>query len=104
MPWVRVADADEIDEEDVVEVEVEGRLLCVYRTKHGYYASDGICTHEHAHLADGFVTGNVIECPKHQGRFDLRDGAPKGSPVSVPLCMHGVKVEDGTVYVELAGD
>jgi 3-phenylpropionate/trans-cinnamate dioxygenase ferredoxin component len=101
MPWVAVADVEEIEEEDVIEVEVNGRLLAVYRTKEGYFATDGICTHEHAHLADGFVMGNIIECPKHQGRFDVRDGAPKGPPVSVRLCTYALRVEDGTVYVDL---
>jgi 3-phenylpropionate/trans-cinnamate dioxygenase ferredoxin component len=101
MPWVPVARADEIEEEDVIEVEVERRVLCVYRTKDGYFASDGICTHEHAHLADGLVMGNIIECPKHQGRFDVRDGATKGPPASIPLCTYPVKVEDGTVHVDL---
>ena len=101
MTWIPVADADEIEEEDVIEVEVEGRILAVYRTKDGYFAGDGICTHEHAHLADGFVMGNIIECPKHQGRFDVRDGATKGPPVSVPVRTYPVKVEDGTVHVDL---
>jgi 3-phenylpropionate/trans-cinnamate dioxygenase ferredoxin component len=99
--WVAVARGDEIDEEDVIEVEAGGRLLCVYRTEAGYFASDAICTHEHAHLADGFVLGTVIECPKHQGRFDVRDGSVKGAPASVPLCTYSVKIEDGVVHVEL---
>jgi 3-phenylpropionate/trans-cinnamate dioxygenase ferredoxin subunit len=103
MGWIAVVDADDIDVEDVLEVEVEGRTLCVYRTTDGYFASDGICTHEHAHLADGLVIGNVIECPKHQGRFDVRDGAAKGPPASVPLCTYPVKVQDGTVHVDLGG-
>jgi 3-phenylpropionate/trans-cinnamate dioxygenase ferredoxin subunit len=101
MPWIAVADADEIDEEDVIEVEAGGRVLAVYRIKDGYFASDGICTHEHARLADGFVMGKQIECPKHQGRFDVRTGDVKGPPVSVPLCTYPVKVEDGTIHVDL---
>ena len=35
-----------------------------------YYATDGLCTHEQVHLADGLVMDNIIECPKHNGRFD----------------------------------
>jgi 3-phenylpropionate/trans-cinnamate dioxygenase ferredoxin component len=47
------------------------------------------------------VMGNVIECPKHNGRFDLRDGSVQRSPVRVPLRMYDVKVEDGKVWVDL---
>ena len=47
------------------------------------YATDGICTHGNAHLADGLVKGTLIECPKHNGRFDIRDGSPQRPPVCV---------------------
>ena len=47
------------------------------------YASDGLCTHEHVHLSDGLVMGHVIECPKHNGRFDVRDGKPFGGAMVV---------------------
>jgi 3-phenylpropionate/trans-cinnamate dioxygenase ferredoxin subunit len=101
MAWVVVADADEIEEGDVIEVSVGERLLAIYRTRDGYFASDGICTHQRAHLAEGLVIGHIIECPKHQGRFDLRDGAPKGPPASVPLCTYPVKLADRRVHVAI---
>ena len=101
MPWVAVAGAQEIEEEDVIEVTVGERVLAIYRTREGYFATDGICTHQRAHLAEGLVIGNVIECPKHQGRFDLRDGAAKGPPASVALSTYPVKLSGGQVHVEI---
>jgi 3-phenylpropionate/trans-cinnamate dioxygenase ferredoxin subunit len=101
MAWVAVAGVDDIEEEDVIEVTVGERVLAVYRTTDGYFATDGICTHARAHLADGLVIGNIIECPKHQGRFDLRDGSPKGPPASVALRTYPVMVTDGRVHVDL---
>jgi 3-phenylpropionate/trans-cinnamate dioxygenase ferredoxin subunit len=101
MTWVAVAGAQEIEEEDVIEVRVGERVLAIYRTREGYFATDGICTHQRAHLAEGLVIGNVIECPKHQGRFDLRDGAAKGPPASVALCTYPVKLSGGQVHVDL---
>lgn len=35
-----------------------------------FFATAGLCTHEKIHLADGLVMDHVIECPKHNGRFD----------------------------------
>jgi 3-phenylpropionate/trans-cinnamate dioxygenase ferredoxin subunit len=101
MPWTVVADADEIEEEDVIEVSLGDRVLAIYHTKDGYFATDGICTHEHARLAEGFVFGSIIECPKHQGRFDVRSGECKGSPVSVPVHTYPTRIVDGTVEVNL---
>jgi 3-phenylpropionate/trans-cinnamate dioxygenase ferredoxin component len=99
--WVAVAQASDIDVEDVVEVSLEDRVLAVYHAKDGFYCSDGICTHEHARLGDGVVLGNIIECPKHQGRFDVRTGDPKGPPVHVPLHTYPTRVESGTIYVDI---
>jgi 3-phenylpropionate/trans-cinnamate dioxygenase ferredoxin component len=101
MTWVAVADAGAIEPEDVIEVSVGEHVLAIYRTSSGYFATDGFCTHERARLAEGLVIGNVIECPKHQGRFDVRDGAAKGPPASVPLCTHPVKIAEGMVHVDI---
>jgi len=36
---------------------------------------------KNVHLAGGFVMDNLIECPKHNGRFDYTTGQAKGAPV-----------------------
>jgi 3-phenylpropionate/trans-cinnamate dioxygenase ferredoxin subunit len=101
MPWIAVADVEDIGEEDVLEVSVGDRVLAVYHAEDGFFVTDGICTHEHAHLAEGFVFGNIIECPKHQGRFDVRTGECKGSPVSVPVRTYPTRIVDGTIEADL---
>jgi 3-phenylpropionate/trans-cinnamate dioxygenase ferredoxin subunit len=90
--WVRVASTDDLEEDDVMEILVGDLTLALYRTEDGFFATDGICTHELARLCDGFVFGNIIECPKHQGRFDVRSGKPKGAPVHVALRTYPVRV------------
>ena len=100
--WVNACAADDIDSEDVMRFDHGGRTFAIYRTEDDeYYATDGLCTHEKVHLADGLVMGNIIECPKHNGRFDLRSGVAKGAPVCVNLATHPVKVEDGRVYLQI---
>ena len=66
-----------------------------------YYATDGHCTHEQTLLCDGLVMGGVIECPKHNGRFDYASGKALGAPVLVDLRTYPTKVMDGTVYIEV---
>ena len=69
--WFQVCAADDIEEEDVIRFDHGNRTFAVYRSPDNeYYATDGLCTHEKIHLADGLVMDNVIECPKHNGRFD----------------------------------
>jgi len=100
--WIEVCAADEIDEEDVIRFDHAGRTFAIYRSPEDtYHATDGLCTHEKIHLADGLVMDHVIECPKHNGRFDYKSGAALGAPVCVDLRTYPVKVEGGTVFIGL---
>ena len=100
--WVFACPADELEKEDVIGFEHHGRKYAVYRDEDGdYFASDGLCTHEGVELCDGIVLGNIIECPRHQGRFDVRNGKALGSPVYVDLKTYRVRVEREEVQVLL---
>jgi 3-phenylpropionate/trans-cinnamate dioxygenase ferredoxin component len=100
--WIEACGADDIEVEDVIRFDHGGRTFALYRNEDGdYYATDGLCTHEAVHLADGLVMGNTIECPKHNGRFDLRTGAAKGAPVCVDLKTYPVRVEGGRVMIDI---
>ena len=99
--WVDVCAADAVDEEDVIRIDRGGKTYAIYRSlKSEYFCTDGICTHEHAHLTEGLVMDNVIECPKHNGRFDYRTGEAMGAPVCVNLATYKAKVEGGRVLIE----
>lgn len=99
--WIPAVDFDDIDDEDVVRFDHGGRTFAIYRVEDQAYASAGLCTHENVHLCDGLVMDHVIECPKHNGRFDIRSGRPLGAPVCVALKTYPAKVEDGKVFIEL---
>ena len=102
MRWIRVADTDAIEREDVIRFDHEGHTYAVYRSPDDeYYATDGHCTHEQAHLADGLVMDNIIECPKHNGRFDYRNGAAMGAPACIDLKTHPTRVVDGAVFIHI---
>jgi 3-phenylpropionate/trans-cinnamate dioxygenase ferredoxin subunit len=100
--WIRACGIDEIDNEDVIRFDHAGKTFAVYRSPDDlFYATEGMCTHEKVHLADGLVMDNIIECPKHNGRFDYRTGEARGAPVCVNLRTYPTKIEDGSVYLEL---
>ena len=99
--WTHVCTLDAIDDEDVMRFDHNSHTYAVYRYKDKVYATDGLCTHEKVHLSDGLVMEHVIECPKHNGRFDIRDGRALGAPVCVNLKTYPAKVEGGQVLVQL---
>lgn len=100
--WVDACAAADIDAEDVVRFDHAGKTYAVYRTQDDrYFATDGLCTHEKVHLADGLVMGEIIECPKHNGRFNFTTGAAKGAPACVNLATYPARVEGGRVKLNL---
>jgi 3-phenylpropionate/trans-cinnamate dioxygenase ferredoxin subunit len=104
MPWTQALPFDAIDPEDVIRWDHAGATYALYRTEDdAVFASDGLCTHEQVHLADGLLMGHLIECPKHNGRFDIRDGSARRAPVCVALRVYPAKVEGGMIWVDLAG-
>ena len=102
--WVDACSVDEIENDDVIPFSVNGRDFAVYKNDRGeFFASDGHCTHERTLLCGGLVMDDVIECPKHNGCFDLRTGMALGAPVLVDLKMYPVKVQDARVLIDVDG-
>lgn len=100
--WIEACAAGDIDGEDVMRFDHDGRSFAIYHAPDGrHYATDGLCTHEKVHLADGLVMDHIIECPKHNGRFDYRTGKAMGAPVCVNLATYPVKIEAGKVLIGL---
>lgn len=100
--WLEVCDSNSLIKEDVLRFDHEHKTYALYCGTDGkFYASDGLCTHSNAHLADGFVKGTIIECAKHNGRFDFRDGSPQRLPVCVGLKTYPVRESDGKLLVDL---
>lgn len=99
--WIEACTTDAIEKEDVLRFDHGDRTFAIYRTSEDkYYATDGLCTHARVHLAGGFVMENIIECPKHNGRFDFITGKAMGAPACINLKTHPVKVEGGKVYIQ----
>lgn len=99
--WHEVCGVDDVDEEDVIGVKADGISVAVYRIDGDFFATSDVCTHQQAWLSEGFVIGDVIECPMHQGRFRIQTGEPLGAPVSTALKTFPVKREGGRLLVRL---
>ena len=100
--WIEVGAVGILSREDVLRFDHAGHTYAVYRTEEDqYFATDGICTHGNTHLATGLVKGNLIECPKHNGRYDVRNGSVQRPPVCVALRSNPVKVHDGRIFLNV---
>ena len=97
--WIKVAVETDLDE--VMRVEVKGKAYALFRLEDGIFALDDICSHEYSRLSEGDIWDDEVYCPKHGSRFDIRTGKNIGLPATKPVGTYPVKVEDGTVYLEL---
>jgi MocE subfamily Rieske [2Fe-2S] domain protein len=97
--WVAAAECNAIASEDAIRFVHKGICIAVYILSGKFYATSGICTHEHAFLSVGYIDGETVECPLHQGLFNIRTGAALSPPVTKNLKTFKTKVENGQVYV-----
>jgi naphthalene 1,2-dioxygenase ferredoxin component len=99
--WVDVLSADELPTDDVIGLVVAGRDIAVYTVGDAVYATDNTCTHGQARLCDGFLDGHEIECPLHQGKFDVRNGKPTCEPATEALRSYPVRIDGQRVYLQI---
>ena len=100
-PFVSVAKASEIPVGQLKPVEAGGKRLLICHTAGGFYAVDDTCTHDDGPLADGWLEGEAIECPRHGARFDVTTGKVLCLPAAVPVNSYPVRVEGDAVSVDV---
>ena len=82
-----------------VTVQVKRLLIC--HVAEGFFAVDDTCTHDDGPLADGWLDGTAIECPRHGARFDVTTGKVLCLPAAVPIKAYPVKVEGEEIKVSV---
>lgn len=83
-----------------LQAEFGGKPICIYNIDGDIYATQDICPHGNARLSEGYVEDGTIECPLHQGVFNVRTGAPLCPPVTTNLECYDIKVEEGQVFIK----
>ncbi len=100
--WLEICAAADLGPADVIRFDHGKKTYALYRDGESrLYATDGICTHGNTHLADGLVKGKIIECPKHNGRFNLADGSPARPPVCRGLATYPLEERQGRLWLNL---
>ena len=98
--WIHVCGRNDIEAEGVIRFDHGGRTFAVYRSpENEYFCTDGLCTHEAIHLADGLVVDYEIECPRHSAMFDYRTGDAKRLPACKNLATYPARIEGDSVQI-----
>ncbi len=100
--WIEVCAGADLGSADVLRFDHGKRTYALIRDAAGrLFATDGICTHGNTHLENGLVKDNIIECPKHNGRFHLEDGSPARAPICRGLATFPLEERSGRLYLNL---
>ena len=99
--WTDAYDLEFLVPGDVTAVTIGDKALALYEVDGEVFASDTLCTHGDALLSDGFLEGNVIECPFHQGRFDVCTGKALCAPLTEDVRVYPVRIENKRIWVKL---
>lgn len=103
MTWHDVGVPDDFPDGSASPVVVGGLPVAVFRQGEALHALHDRCTHGDARLSEGYVENGCVECPLHQGLFDLRTGSPCGGPVTEAVRAYPVHVRAGRVEVGVPG-
>ena len=63
---------DQLDEDEAMQVIIEGKEVAIINLGGEFYAMDDICSHAYASMADGYLEGECLECPLHGAQFNVK--------------------------------
>ncbi len=102
--YTRLIEASEVPEGEGRAVDLpDVEKIAVFRTEGQLFVTQDVCSHAKASLSEGWIEGFEVSCPVHDGRFDLRTGAPLCFPVTEPIRIFPHEERDGVVWADLAG-
>ena len=100
--WIDVIAVDAVPEADVTAVSVNGQEIALYEVEGDIFATSNLCTHGAARMSDGFLEGREIECPLHQGKFDVCTGKAMCAPLTEDIRVYLIRIENNRVLVNMA--
>ncbi|MBI3947177.1 MAG: non-heme iron oxygenase ferredoxin subunit [Armatimonadetes bacterium] len=97
--FVKVAAVNEIAAGEAKRVEVGGERVALFNVAGEFYAISDVCSHAEASLSEGFVEEDVVECPLHGARFNVRTGKNLSLPALFPVARYEVRLSGEDILV-----
>ena len=99
--FIKVAETSDIPAGRVKVVVAGNKRIALCNVDGEFYAIDDLCTHDDGPLDQGELRGDVIECPRHGARFNVRTGRVLALPAVKPLGTYPLKVDGTQIRVAL---
>lgn len=98
----RLCSIDDVEDDEPFLAEVDGFPFAIFQVGDEYFVTADECTHGPGSLSEGFVEDCQVECPFHQGRFDLRTGVATRAPCEIALKVWDPVVQDGGILIDIS--
>jgi len=99
--YIYVVDVATVPPGTTMPFQVSGRDILICHTKEEFFAVDNQCSHARSKLEDGKLRAYRLICPLHGAAFDVRDGAVKGKPATLPIRTYPVRVVDDRIEIKI---
>ena len=99
--WIDVAPVAELPAGSRKVIGSEIGAIAVFNLEGELYAIEDICTHDGGELASGICVGDQIICPRHGSRFCIKTGKVLTPPALEDIETFPVRIENGTVQVDI---
>ena len=100
MGFVNVASKEEVPAGKMKLVEANGTPVLLANIAGEYYAIGNKCTHRGCKLSSGALDGEIVKCPCHGSKFNVKTGEVVHGPAAKPEHKYTVKVEEGQILID----
>ena len=97
--WVTVAKVADVPAGQMAAGRAGRDDIAIFNLDGEFHALHAICTHAYALLTDGFIDGDIVECPLHGGCFEIRTGKGLGPPIGRPVKTYQTRVEGDDIQI-----
>lgn len=114
MAYEKVCAENALEIGTMAKFKLDGTNVLLYRLEDGYYATQRRCAHMRLPLDKGTIDGDVVQCPFHRARFNIKSGEVENwanFPPGIQICnvilsekalkTFPVKVKDGAVLIDI---
>ena len=97
--FVPVLPDAELEEGEMKRAEADGVPVLLVRVEGTVCALAHTCSHQGGPLSEGKLEGDVVQCPWHGSRFNVRDGSVVDGPATFPQPCFEARVREGQIEV-----
>ena len=100
MTWKKIAEKSEVDSGKGKAFKIDGKQIAVFN-QGGYHAMDDLCVHQDGSIAPGKLEGDIVECPLHFWKYNIKTGELVDYLKDVKLETYSVQSRDDGLYVNI---